>query len=61
MDQMETTHSAAAAAIFVGIDVSKAALDVAQRPAQQAWRSPNDEAGIIAELVWAACAHCAPT
>jgi transposase len=47
---METTDSAAAAAIFVGIDVSQAALDGAQRPAQTTWRSPNDEAG-IAELV----------
>src|SRR5262245_8177665 len=47
--QMETTESPAGAAIYVGIDVSKAALDVALRPAQQAWRSPNEAAG-IAEL-----------
>jgi transposase len=47
---METTESPAGAAIYVGIDVSKAALDVALRPAQQAWCSPNEAAG-IAELV----------
>ena len=42
------THSTTAA-VFAGIDVSKTALDVALRPGD-AWRSPNDEAG-IAELV----------
>jgi transposase len=47
---MEPTESTAGAAIYVGIDVSKAALDVAQRPAQRAERYPNDAAG-IAELV----------
>jgi transposase len=50
MDQVEPTESAAAAAIFVGIDVSKARLDVALRPSGEQWGSPNDEAG-IAELV----------
>jgi transposase len=50
MDQMETTERAPGATIFVGIDVSQAALDVALRPTQVAWRSPNDEAG-IAEVV----------
>lgn len=33
-------------AIFVGIDVSKMALDVALRPSGTSWRSANDEAGI---------------
>lgn len=47
---MESQASAAAAAIFVGIDVSKAALDVALRPSGQSWRGANDEAG-IADLV----------
>ena len=50
MDQRETTENSAAAASFVGIDVSKAALDVASRPARDAWRCANDEAGIV-ELV----------
>jgi transposase len=36
--------------LFVGIDVSKAALDVAVRPQGAAWRCANDEAG-IADLV----------
>jgi len=47
---MDTQEHAAAAAIAVGIDVSKAALDVALRPGRAAWRCANDEAG-IAELV----------
>jgi transposase len=47
---METIDRAAAAPIFAGIDVSKAALDVALRPSGEHWRSANDEAG-IAELV----------
>jgi transposase len=47
---METTDSSTGTAIYVGIDVSKAALDVAQRPAQPPWRSANDAVG-IAELV----------
>jgi transposase len=48
---MDTPVSAAVAAnIFVGIDVSKTALDVALRPGGEAWRCPNDEAG-IAEVV----------
>jgi len=32
-------------ALFVGIDVSKAHLDVAVLPPGQAWQEPNDEAG----------------
>jgi transposase len=47
---MDTHESAAAARVCVGIDVSKAALDVALRPQGTAWRCTNDEAG-IAELV----------
>jgi transposase len=47
---MDTHEHAAAAATFAGIDVSKAALDVALRPGDDAWRSTNDEAG-IADLV----------
>jgi transposase len=50
MDQMEPTASAAGAAIFVGIDVSKATVDVALRPSGEQWDSANDEAG-SAELV----------
>src|SRR5262249_31516323 len=42
---METTESTPRAASYVGIDVSKAALDVARRPAQPACRSPNEAAG----------------
>ena len=45
MEPVEPTDSAAAAAIFVGIDVSKATLDVALRPSGEHWGSPNDEAG----------------
>jgi transposase len=37
-------------AVFVGIDVAKAHLDVARRPAGDPWRVANDEAG-IARLV----------
>lgn len=47
---METTDSTTGTTIYVGIDVSKAALDVAQRPAQPPWRYANDAVG-IAELV----------
>lgn len=36
--------------VFVGIDVSKAQLDVALRPGEDVWQVSNDEAG-IAELV----------
>src|SRR5215831_10496180 len=50
MEPMEQIESTAGAAIFVGIDVSKATLDVALRPSGEHWASPNDEAG-IAELV----------
>jgi len=46
---MQTTNRAAAAALFAGIDVSKATLDVALRPSGEQWCSTNDEAG-IAEL-----------
>jgi len=45
---METPNRATASAIFVGIDVSKAALDVALRPAGEPWRCANDEVGIAA-------------
>ena len=38
------------APLFVGIDVSKAHLDVAVRPAEAAFRTGNDPAG-LAELV----------
>src|SRR5258708_38507618 len=41
-----TTRLATVATIFVGIDVSKATLDVALRPSGEPWRSTNDEAGI---------------
>lgn len=34
--------------VFVGIDVSKAALDVHARPAGSAFQCPNDEAGVAA-------------
>jgi transposase len=47
---MDTQAQGTAAAIVVGIDVSKAALDVALRPGSEAWRGANDEAG-LAELV----------
>lgn len=36
------------AEVFVGIDVSKSRLDVALRPSQETWQSPNDEAGVRA-------------
>src|SRR5262249_7242690 len=35
-------------ACYVGIDVSKATLDVAVRPSGQAWECPNDEPGVAA-------------
>jgi transposase len=46
------THEPAvvAASTCVGIDVSKATLDVALRPGGEAWRCPNDEDGIAALL-----------
>ena len=31
---------------FVGVDVSKAALDVATRPGERVWQVGNDKAGI---------------
>ena len=33
-------------AIFVGIDVSKAQVDVAVRPGDDRWEIPHDDAGI---------------
>ncbi len=36
--------------IYVGIDVSKAGLDVAARPGGETWRLPNDDGG-VEELV----------
>ena len=36
------------APLFVGIDVSKAALDVAVRPTAEAWQAANDPDGIDA-------------
>ena len=33
---------------FVGVDVSKATLDVAVRPSGEAWQAPNDLAGVTA-------------
>ena len=47
---MDGPTSAASAAIFTGIEVSKAALDVALRPSGELWRCAHDEGG-IAELV----------
>jgi transposase len=47
---MDRHEQAAAAAIVVGIDGSKAALDVALRPGRDAWHCANDEAGIAALL-----------
>jgi transposase len=43
---METTDQAAAPAVFAGIDVSKATLDVGLRPSGEHWRTTNDETGI---------------
>ena len=37
-----------AAPVTVGIDVAKARLDVAVRPAGEPWQAPNDEAGVAA-------------
>jgi transposase len=48
MDMQE--RDAPVARLVVGIDVSKAALDVAQRPNGELWRVANEEAGIT-ELV----------
>ena len=40
----------------IGIDVSKAQLDLAMRPGGEHWNSPNDEPGIRAPwLVWPSC------
>jgi len=48
---MDTPKRAATVtSLFVGIDVSKAALDVALRPGADPWRCANDEPGIT-ELV----------
>lgn len=35
------------AEVFVGIDVSKAQLDVCTRPAGEHWEVPNSEAGVL--------------
>jgi transposase len=43
--------------VTIGIDVSKAHLDVAARPSGESWRSANDEAGIsclVERLRWLA-------
>jgi transposase len=32
--------------VFVGVDVSKATLDIATHPTAECWQSPNDEPGI---------------
>lgn len=46
MTGAERNHTMEASAQFVGIDVSKASLDVAVVPTGAAWSVPNDEAGI---------------
>jgi transposase len=46
MEQRETTDTAAGAAIGVGIEVSKATLEVARRPSGEPWCRPHAEAGI---------------
>lgn len=55
MSHNQTTQSQQHdATIFIGIDVSKATLDVAVRPHGAVWRVPNDEAGqaeLLARLV----------
>jgi transposase len=51
---MDTHENAAAARIFVGSDVSQAALDVALRPQGEPWRCANDEMG-SADLVARLC------
>jgi transposase len=45
-DQARAARAASQPDRFVGIDVSKTALDVAVRPDQTHWRSRHDEAGI---------------
>jgi transposase len=35
-------------AVYVGIDVAKAQLDIAMRPSAEQWVSPHDEEGIAA-------------
>jgi transposase len=49
-DQQDRHEQAAASGMpsSVGIDVSKATLEVAVRPSGEAWQSTNDEAGIAA-------------
>ena len=44
----EKTPSAMSTPLFVGIDVSKATLDVASSPSGELWRVPNDAEGIDA-------------
>ncbi len=48
METEMATDTSGTVAIFVGIDVSKATLDVALRPTGTGWQSANDEAGIRA-------------
>jgi len=38
--------------VFVGLDVSKATLEVALRPTAEAWQVANDEAGIAELVAW---------
>lgn len=45
---LSDTQEQATVAHFVGIDVSKTALDVAVRPSGEAWRCANEEAGSAA-------------
>ncbi len=47
------------APVFVGIDVSKARLDVACRPSGDRWAVANDQPG-IALASWTACGACRP-
>jgi hypothetical protein len=39
-----------ALAVFVGVDVGKAHLDVAERPSGRTWRVVHDEAGITGRV-----------
>src|SRR5262249_3881650 len=50
MDSTTEPTTAGAAAVFVGIDVSKTRLDVALRLGAESWGNAHDEAG-VAELV----------
>jgi transposase len=48
MDTQDRHEGTSEMTSYVGIDVSKARLDVAVRPSGQAWQSSNDETGIAA-------------